>query len=131
MYFYVIMPSERHPTSEAKREVISSIAQEFGLSVRYPRYSKSDYSFDPNASLRHIKQSTFVLADLSFERPSCYYELGLVEAVGKCAYLIAEQGTLIHQTAARDTVLFFSDLLDLERKLQTTMSSHLSQLAAG
>jgi hypothetical protein len=48
------------------------------------------------------------LADLSLERPSCYYELGLAEALGKPVYLIAAEGTDIHQTASRRLVSFYN-----------------------
>jgi nucleoside 2-deoxyribosyltransferase len=50
-----------------------------------------------------------VLADLSLERPSCYYELGLAEALGKPVYLIAKKNTDIHQTASRRLVRYFDN----------------------
>ncbi len=65
--------------------------------------------FNLQAALQDIKGASFVLADLSLERPSCYYELGLAEALGKPIYLVAEDGTDIHQTASRRLVSYYKD----------------------
>ena len=46
----------------------------------------------------NIKKASFVIADLAYERPSCYYELGLAQAMGKLTFFIALAGTKIHQT---------------------------------
>ena len=54
----------------------------------------------------------FILADVSLERPSCYFELGLMRATNVPIYLIAAEATPIHQvgdSGAAD-VAFYSSL---------------------
>ena len=82
--------------------------------AHFPNYSTVKPSFDLNSTIQDLKGASFVIADLSLERPSCYYELGLAEALRKRVHLIAQAGTDIHQTAARDNVLFFDDLIQFE-----------------
>jgi hypothetical protein len=67
-----------------------------------------------NEMKRELAGAMFVLADLTLERPSCYYELGLAEALGLPVRLVAEFGTAIHQSAERDKVQYYRSLSDLE-----------------
>ena len=58
-----------------------------------------------------------VVADLTLERPSCYYEVGLAQALNRQVVLVAERGTPIHQAHDRDKVIFYDSLDDLSAKL--------------
>lgn len=113
MYFTVIMPGEKHDLHHvAKKAIITEAAAESGLLVvRFPP-SFPYQTFDLGAALNQLTSAEFVLADLTGERPSCYYELGLAEAMGKKVSLLARVGTPIHQTAARSSVVFFNDMQD-------------------
>lgn len=64
-----------------------------------------------------ITWATLVICDLSDNRPNCYYELGIAQALGRPVCLIAKQGT---QPAADITgiqILYYKDLRDLKRNL--------------
>ena len=63
-----------------------------------------------SSTLAELRNSDLVMADLTFERPSCYYELGLAEAVGANVALVAKTGTEIHQSAARHQVNTYDTL---------------------
>ena len=76
-------------------------------------------------TLQDMKQCEFVLVNLSLERPSCYYELGLAEAIGKPVYLIAIEGTDIHQTASRKLVQFYNTNEELVGLLRDIISSSI------
>src|ERR1700692_118365 len=104
------MPSTSHDSLHLeKRAAIESIAAEHGLAVRFP--PTSPYKrFDLDVALNELRNAGFVVADLTSERPSCYYELGLAEAMGKKAFLLAVRGTPIHQAASRRSVIFFKDM---------------------
>jgi hypothetical protein len=102
------MPLGSDPRREEKEMAIRSAAASRGLVPLIPLKASQNYPpfFLANA-LDDLTQAAFVLADLSLERPSCYYELGLAEALKKDLYLVALEGTTIHQTAARHRVRFF------------------------
>ena len=100
---YVIMPIASDSQSATKRQIIENVAAIAGFDVKFPmdllRTGGSHDGF--SATLDELRHSDLVMADLSLERPSCYYELGLAEAVGANVALIALAGTDIHQAAAR------------------------------
>ncbi len=111
MYFQVIMPVGSNPSFAVRQSAILSVAEDFGIEPRFPTYTIADPQFDFQKMLNEIGGSEFVIADLSLERPSCYYELGIAEALGQPVHLIASDGTDIHQTANRSQVNFYSDNL--------------------
>jgi nucleoside 2-deoxyribosyltransferase len=114
-YFYVIMPVGADKRFAEKKAVIQKIAQEAGLTPYFPFDRTGNISFNIDSTLSILRDSEFVLADLSLERPSCYFELGLAQAVDKDVYLIAEAGTDIHQAHRRNLTRFYSDFEDYER----------------
>jgi len=102
------MGSDEHASK--KQHLIQQVAQTHDLVVHLPKYNLSEPSFDIHVELEDLKGSLFVIADLSLERPSCYYELGIAEALAKKIYLIAHTGTDIHQTVNRIDIQFYRDM---------------------
>ncbi len=49
-----------------------------------------------NKIFEHIKKAELIIADLSYERPNCYFELGYALALGKEIIIISENGSKIH-----------------------------------
>lgn len=113
-YFYVIMPLESDAQSKIKVEMIQAAAREQGYFAHFPSYRKDTHGFSLGATIKDFERASFVLADLSLERPSCYYELGIAETVGANVYRIAETGTDIHQTSYRNAVRFYSSIDQLK-----------------
>ena len=109
-YFVVVMPIGYDLESEQKTQIIQSISDSHNIAVQLPTYNKATSSFSIDFTLRTFDEATFALVDLSFERPSCYYELGLLESVGTKVYLIAEQGTPIHQSSYRASIMYFDNI---------------------
>ena len=115
-YFHVIMPIRSDPGSPKKRAAIEDavfIAND-KLNARFPKYNPVEPVFVLSDLVHELTNAEFVLADLSLERPSCYYEVGVAEALGKPVYLIAQSSTNIHQTGMRDKVRYYSDSDDLK-----------------
>lgn len=112
------MPVGFDDRANKKMDAIASIAEKYGCSAIFPEHENSYPAFSLNTTVQKFKKSAFVLVDLSFERPSCYYELGIVETLGIPAYIIAEVGTAIHQTANRAFVHYYSDLVELSVKVE-------------
>lgn len=114
MYFYVIMPVGADKQFADKRSILQNVADKEGLTPYFPFDTTSNMAFDKERTLSVIKDSDFALADLSLERPSCYFELGLAQALGKAVYLIAQQGTNIHQAHGRGLTRFYKGLSGYE-----------------
>ena len=67
-------------------------------------------------------------SDLSFERPSCYFELGMAQAVAPRCSLIAERGTTIHQHSG--TVSFYAGLEEYRQLIHRLYLSTKDSAAA-
>lgn len=69
-----------------------------------------------------MRQSAFVIADVSAAKANVYYELGFADGVGKDVILLAKKGTELPFDIHDVPVVFwdsFTDLeADLERRLQ-------------
>src|SRR5215204_3006056 len=102
-YFHLIMPFGSDSRAGLKQEIIRDVAEIYCLRPHFPAYDKNKSAFVLAPTLEDLKECAFVLADLSLERASCYYELGVAEALGKKTYVVAEEGTDIHQTASRNS----------------------------
>lgn len=122
MHFHVIMPVGSNPNKDQHQNVISNVANKYGIQPHFPRYATEDPVFNLQSTLQDLRRSEFIFADLSQERPSCYYELGLAEALGKPVYLVALKGTDIHQTASRRLVNFYKDTSELSAILERILS---------
>jgi len=117
-YAYVIMPVGSDPIYPARRAAIQRGILAAGLTPRFPAYSLDKPSFNLPELTSILKNAEIVVVDLSHERPSCYYELGLAEALGKKVVPIAERGTPIHQFSARSLMRFYDKISDVEKTIE-------------
>jgi hypothetical protein len=107
-YFYVISPVAADPDFEEKRAIVAGIARSLNLVPLFPLDRAPGIALERAGD--DIRKARFVLADLSLERPSCYFELGLAEATGVDVNIIAKAGTPIHQVGYAAQVNFYRDL---------------------
>jgi len=128
MNFFMITPRSSDPLFQGKRQIVEKVSNHCGIKVHYstgyPVYSDQD----SQQSAALLQNSDFCIADLSYERPSCYFETGLAQCKGKPIDLIAQAGTTIHQVFNRDGVKFFKDLSDYETLIATIITSRIDQL---
>jgi hypothetical protein len=81
---YVIMPVGSDPDHLDRRGAIEEAVLECGLTPHFPADDvRHDVSFDLDRARRELRRARLVLADLTLERPSCYYEVGLAQALGR------------------------------------------------
>ena len=126
MRFYVIMPVGSDRLFTEKRTIIQSAAKSEHFIAYFPLDERRDKPFDLYSTLQDMRDSQFVIADLSLERPSCYFELGLAQAMGKPTFLVAEEGTPIHQANGRSQIMFYRDLEDYRRVISRILkASHV------
>ena len=125
-FLYVIMPVGGDPQADSKKAIIAQAAHELGVDVILPQYSLIKPTFQLDYTIEMIEKCDFALADLSFERPSCYYELGLVEARKKDVVIVAKVGTDIHQTWARNRVHEYKTVTDYPTVTRSALKSLLA-----
>lgn len=125
-FFYVIMPVGVDIDAPEKKRIIENISGKINVHPHFPEYRIENINRKVNASIKEIKGALFVLADLSMERPSCYYELGVAEALKKEVFLIAKEDSDIHQTQFRDDVLFFSGMEEFAKVVESIFSRVVS-----
>jgi hypothetical protein len=106
-FLLLIAPVRADPDFALKMATVRDLCSARGLDCRLP--SVNPTPFNLAAELAVIRDAHRIIADLSYGRPSCYYELGLVEASQKRAVLIAGAGTEIFQHAEHGPVAYFDD----------------------
>ncbi len=93
-----------------------------GLWPRFPAYEPGS-RFDLADLSAELERSDVVLADLSGERPSCYYEVGVAETLGKPLLVIAREGTPIHQLGMRSLTRFYKSIAHMESVLEDCLAA--------
>jgi hypothetical protein len=122
---YIIMPVGSDKMFDAKRAIIEDSANHNCWITHFPLDSSSRASATV-MTLPKIKNTmnaaALIVADLSLERPSCYYELGVAQALGRRTFLLAAAGTAIHQVSDRDKVHFYVGLDELRALVDGALS---------
>jgi hypothetical protein len=119
---FVIMPVGSDPNYSSRRSRIDATIRALGMEPYFPLdYHQHDAVFDPATIRFEMQRASVAVADLTLERPSCYYELGVAQGTGLPTVIVAELGTAIHQTADRDRVSFYADLDELGKVLEAQL----------
>jgi len=142
---FVVMPiqGEKHGTQEQQRvlreyderfEKIESVVSSFeGVAIRIDK----EYPLEDLVGRikKEIQQSAFIIADITDERPSCYFEVGYAEGLGKRIIYMASKQSVLQPGA--DTkihfdihmnVQFFTNHAELGTKLQEAIAKNREQL---
>ena len=126
MYFFMITPQRTDPLFEEKKHIVESVSAQFRVNANYaPGYSVYS-ALDIKKSIQLLKSADFFIADLSYERPSCYFEVGFVQSIEKPIDLIALTGTIIHQVLGRESLRFYKDLNEYEFLIKSIISSRMA-----
>lgn len=110
---YVIMPVGSDPLYGDRRTAIEHGAASAGYEAHFPLDKSPVGHFDLESTKRELASSAAVLADLTNERPSCYFEVGLAQALNPRVLIIAERGTILHQVGGWQEVAFYDSFEDL------------------
>ncbi len=113
MKIFVVAPHKSDPNFEIKRTILLSIAVETKTDILFAKDENTDRNTEESLAL--LVSSDFVIADLSFERPSCYFEVGFAQAKDKKVFLIAITNTTIYQVKSKSEVRFYNNLDDYEK----------------
>lgn len=70
-----------------------------------------------------IRQSKYVIADLTHERPNVFFESGFSHGIGKAPIYVARQGTRVAFDIQDYPVIFFRNMKDLRDKLEQRLAT--------
>ena len=120
--FVMMQINSGMPELEDRYNTIKEGFAEFGIeAVRADEIEHSEVITDK--IMEKIRSSEFLLADLSGERPSVYYEIGYAHALKRRVIMYRSKGTNLHFDLAAYNCPEYSNLTDLKNKLIVRLSS--------
>jgi len=124
---FVVMKFGDPYLDSAYRGAIKAVAEDqFGFRVLRVDEIR-DAGQIANQVLENIAQSEIVLAELSGERPNCYYEAGFAHALGKTMIFCIRQGENIHFDLAGYRFIRWQTEEDLRQQLRQHLESYTSK----
>jgi hypothetical protein len=118
-----IAPAQTDEDAAEKAAIVLAEAEARSVEIIIPQFSTEFGRIELDNFKGDLNKVCGVLADVSFERPSVYYELGVAEALGIPCVLIARVGTAIHQSTYSRSVTYYESLTDFRSVLGHAISS--------
>lgn len=123
---FVIMKFGDDVLNSAYNGVIKPLGEEFGYKVI--RVDEIQDSGNINQQiLENIAKSKLIIADLSGEKPNCYYEAGFAHALGKEIIFSIQDGNKIHFDLITNRFIIWKT----EYEYRTQLRSRLNAIADG
>ena len=119
--FVIMKFGDRHLDS-AYKGVIKGVGKSFGFEV--VRIDEIEDSGNISAQvLENIAQSKIVIAELTGERPNCYYECGYAHALGREIIFVIRKGESIHFDLSNHRFIQWDTEDELRRKLRRRLDA--------
>lgn len=109
-----ITPYSQDKRFKNKYNIITSISNSLSFNLTMATTDIRKFP-DIEHTVELMKLSDLVIADLSFERPSCYFEIGFTQSLNKEMLLLAETDTEIHFVLNQESVRYYSDLSEYHK----------------
>ena len=103
------------PENDKEYEIIKSECKKLGLNSTRVDELAGSYSITEDIIIKII-ESEFIIADLTYDRPNVYYELGFAHGIGHeggNVLLIAKKGTEPHFDLAHLRIQYYESFEDL------------------
>jgi len=128
---FIIMPIDPDkPELEDVCDVIKKVCSQFGIEARRADEIQHQQSIT-DIVLKEIRECEFLIADLSYERPNVYYEIGYAHALGKHPILYRRRGTKLHFDLSVHNVPEYRNMTDLSAKLFDRFEAVLGRTPEG
>lgn len=111
---FFISPYKVDSEYQFKKKVIKNACFKNNIHLLFAEDEKTGISLSAKETIKLLYECDFSIADLSFERPSCYYEIGFLQALKKDIYLISEIATPIHQVLIEGNFYTYGSLQEYE-----------------
>jgi nucleoside 2-deoxyribosyltransferase len=119
---FVVMQFGNDELDSAYTGVIKPVGESFGFNVVRVDEIQDGGSINQQM-LGELSSSAIVLADLSGERPNCYYEAGFAHAIGKEMIFSIRHGSTIHFDLAGNRFITWATEAEYRRKLKERLES--------
>lgn len=123
---FVVMKLADEQLDSAYTGVIKPLGESFGYNVLRVDEIQNGGSINQQI-LEELSSSAIVLADLSGERPNCYYEAGFAHAIGKEIIFSIKDGTTIHFDLASNRFITWRTEAEYRRKLRERLESIIAK----
>jgi len=125
-YFFVLMSFENDPTLLDAYEGIIRGVHDWNPEVTVERVDNIEEDFKISEKIIEcINRAHVIIADLTYERPNVYYELGYARAKGKKIIHTAKKGTKIHFDIQDYKTIFWERSGTLEKQITKRVTSML------
>lgn len=105
-------------------EAIAAAVSKYGLTAKRVKDIVGDYRITEKI-LHVISQAKYVVADLTYERPNVYFELGYARGLGKSVVTTVRKGTMVHCDVKDWTYIEYDDPRTLEHQLVERLKAEL------
>jgi len=124
---FVLMAMDRNnPELEDVYSTIKDVCATFGVNAyRADEIEHQDRITD--LILSEIRNCEFLIADLSYERPNVYYEVGYAHAHGKRPILYRKEGTRLHFDLSVHNVPEYKNMTELRGLLKKRLEAILGR----